>query len=50
MAGSGEFYVQRFEDAGLGDPIGAAALRLFPDDLCRPSAAAPIRSGSRPLR
>lgn len=33
MAGSGEFYVQRFEDAGLGDPIGAAALRLFPDDI-----------------
>lgn len=33
MAGSGEFYVQRFEDPGFGDPVGSAAARLFPDDI-----------------
>jgi imidazolonepropionase-like amidohydrolase len=33
MAGSGEFYVQRFEDGSLGDPIGTAAARLFPADV-----------------
>jgi imidazolonepropionase-like amidohydrolase len=33
MAGSGEFYVQRFEDVGLGDPVGPAATRLFPEHV-----------------
>jgi imidazolonepropionase-like amidohydrolase len=33
MAGSGEFYVQRFADAALGDPVGGGARRLFPEDV-----------------
>lgn len=45
MAGSGEFYVQRFEDPGLGDPVGPAATLLFPDDV-----AAALRRGADTLR
>ncbi len=45
MAGSGEFYVQRFEDAGLGDPIGQAAIRLFPDGV-----VSALRQGAAVLR
>jgi imidazolonepropionase-like amidohydrolase len=45
MAGSGEFYVQRFEDPGFGDPIGPAAARLFPDEVL-----AALRQGADTLR
>ncbi|HEX9158220.1 MAG TPA: amidohydrolase family protein [Syntrophales bacterium] len=45
MAGSGEFYVQRFEDSRLGEPIGAAALRLFPEIV-----VSALRRGSETLR
>ena len=45
MAGSGEFYVQRFEDGSLGDPIGAAAGRLFPKDV-----VSALRRGAETLR
>lgn len=33
MAGSGEFYVQRFEDGSLGEPVAMEASRLFPEDV-----------------
>ncbi len=45
MAGSGEFYVQRFEDGSLGDPVGAAAGRLFPEDV-----VSALRRGADSLR
>ncbi len=45
MAGSGEFYVQRFGDGSLGDPIGAAVGRLFPEDV-----VAALRRGADTLR
>ena len=45
MAGSGEFYVQRFDDSGLGDPIGAAARRLFPGEV-----VSALRRGADTLR
>lgn len=45
MAGSGEFYVQRFEDAGFGDPVGPAATRLFPDEV-----TSALRQGADSLR
>ena len=45
MAGSGEFYVQRFEDAGWGDSVGSAALLLFPGEV-----AAALRQGADTLR
>jgi len=45
MAGSGEFYVQRFEDAGFGDSVGPAATRLFPDEV-----ASALRRGADFLR
>lgn len=45
MAGSGEFYVQRFEDPGLGDPVGPEAARLFPADVL-----SALRLGAATLR
>jgi imidazolonepropionase-like amidohydrolase len=45
MAGSGEFYVQRFNDAGLGDPVGTAASRLFPEEV-----VSALRRGADSLR
>jgi imidazolonepropionase-like amidohydrolase len=45
MAGSGEFYVQRFDDGGLGDPVGTAASRLFPGEV-----VAALRRGADSLR
>ena len=45
MAGSGEFYVQRFEDGSLGDPVGPAASRLFPGDV-----VSALRAGAETLR
>ncbi len=45
MAGSGEFYVQRFDDAGLGDPVGTAASRLFPEEV-----VSALRRGADSLR
>lgn len=45
MAGSGEFYVQRFEDAGLGGPVALEASRLFPEDV-----VSALRRGADTLR
>jgi imidazolonepropionase-like amidohydrolase len=45
MAGAGEFYVQRFEDTGFGDPVGSAATRLFPDEV-----VSALRHGADSLR
>lgn len=45
MAGSGEFYVQRFDDSGLGGPIGTAARRLFPREV-----VSALRRGADALR
>jgi imidazolonepropionase-like amidohydrolase len=45
MAGSGEFYVQRFEDMGFGDPVGSAAARLFPAEI-----VSALRRGADSLR
>jgi imidazolonepropionase-like amidohydrolase len=45
MAGSGEFYVQRFEDRSLGDRIGPAAGRLFPGEV-----VSALRRGAETLR
>lgn len=45
MAGSGEFYVQRFEDGGLGEPVAAEASLLFPEDV-----VSALRRGADTLR
>lgn len=45
MAGSGEFYVQRFEDGGLGDPAATEASLLFPEDV-----VSALRRGADTLR
>ena len=45
MAGSGEFYIQRFRDASFGGSIGPAAIRLFPDEVL-----SALRKGADTLR